>query len=612
MNKRKGFTLIELIISVAIVGLLASAVFVSVDPGKRLEDAEDAKRWADLTALNKAIEKYTADFGSIPSDFSSSTLAEGEKTVLCSTQSTLSCDGQDRACTIIDDTNFLGKYIGGLPVDPDKMNTTDTGYFMTRGSGNGVVLGVCDNDTIPEIRVNVGSKMTALTIAQYITQTSDTDFNAGATTTAEVAGSGDAGYLSLAMTSGSNGLINNAGAGEYALDVVVDSDYAYVANGTGGFFIYDVSNPASPSYVSDIDNGNSTDIAVYGDYLYASDAARVEVFDISNKVSPVATHTMSLIGTIEDIFVDDSNDVMYVARSRSACAGYCADGWIDAYDLSSDPSHPSLLDTTNDLGYFLDSIFVYDDYLYATLDFYDYDGSRLYWFDISNPSAITQTDYINVSSGYLVDEISTDGEYVYVGVDTEGIKVISTSTDSIVHTYNTAGEATGLFVNNDSLYVADNNATVLNLDISSSTNISENASYSATDSQDVMLSGSYIYVADYSSGLRTIALPAYSNSGDLISSVIDTTANTEFDTISWSGNTPAGTSISMKARTSNDSGMSGATAWGTCTSISNGSDMSSNNCVTDGHRYIQYQATLATTDISTSSLLYDVSIGYVE
>ena len=56
--------------------------------------------------------------------------------------------------------------------------------------------------------------------------------------------------------------------------------------------------------------------------------------------------------------------------------------------------------------------------------------------------------------------------------------------------------------------------------------------------------------------------------------------------------------------------MAGATAWGSCDAITSGNDISSNNCVTDGHRYIQYQLSMSTTDENLSPLVDDITINY--
>ena len=61
--KNSGFTLIELIIVVAIIALLAAASFVAINPGKRVGDANNAKRWSDITAIADAYSAYLVDNG---------------------------------------------------------------------------------------------------------------------------------------------------------------------------------------------------------------------------------------------------------------------------------------------------------------------------------------------------------------------------------------------------------------------------------------------------------------------------------------------------------------------------------------------------------------------
>ena len=139
-----GFTLIELIIVIAIVSVIAAAIFIAVDPAKRIGEAKDAQRWQDITAIAQAVEEYTADYGALPSDFASSSIGTGEKVAICSTATTLTCDGQSRPCLIVDNTDFLGVYLPQIPYDPDKSSASDTGYYITRGSGDIMSFGICD------------------------------------------------------------------------------------------------------------------------------------------------------------------------------------------------------------------------------------------------------------------------------------------------------------------------------------------------------------------------------------------------------------------------------------------------------------------------------------
>ncbi len=58
--------------------------------------------------------------------------------------------------------------------------------------------------------------------------------------------------------------------------------------------------------------------------------------------------------------------------------------------------------------------------------------------------------------------------------------------------------------------------------------------------------------------------------------------------------------------------MSGATAFASCSSITNGADLStaSASCIADGQRYIQYQLTLTNTDNQSTPTFQDISIAY--
>ena len=100
----------------------------------------------------------------------------------------------------------------------------------------------------------------------------------------------------------------------------------------------------------------------------------------------------------------------------------------------------------------------------------------------------------------------------------------------------------------------------------------------------------------------------YSTPGTVESVIYDTTVNDAFGTMTWSDD--AVQTITMKVRTATSSDMSDATAWGSCSNVTKGNDITANGCVTDSHRYVQYQATLSTGDVSTTPTLNDVTVNY--
>ena len=66
VQKQKAFTLIELLIVIAIIGILASIVLVSLN-GSRIK-ARDTQRKSDINSIHKALETYFTYYGSYPAE----------------------------------------------------------------------------------------------------------------------------------------------------------------------------------------------------------------------------------------------------------------------------------------------------------------------------------------------------------------------------------------------------------------------------------------------------------------------------------------------------------------------------------------------------------------
>jgi len=62
----KGFTLIELLVVIGLIGILASALFLLIDPATQTKKARDTQRKSDVRQIQSALELYRSDVGSYP------------------------------------------------------------------------------------------------------------------------------------------------------------------------------------------------------------------------------------------------------------------------------------------------------------------------------------------------------------------------------------------------------------------------------------------------------------------------------------------------------------------------------------------------------------------
>ncbi|MDQ5962394.1 MAG: ral secretion pathway protein [Patescibacteria group bacterium] len=121
-RSQKGFTLIEILLVVAAIAILAGIVIVAINPGKQLGDTRNAQRRSDVTTILNAAYQYSIDNnGVLPAGVTAS--------------STEICAQGAADCTGVIDLSVLalnGKYLVGIPQDPQKVTVNGTGYFIFR------------------------------------------------------------------------------------------------------------------------------------------------------------------------------------------------------------------------------------------------------------------------------------------------------------------------------------------------------------------------------------------------------------------------------------------------------------------------------------------------
>ena len=110
----KGFTLLEMLLVIAIIAILAGIVIVAINPARQLAQARNAQRTADLNTIDKAIKQYAIDNqGQWPSAISGAT--EGEAHQICDT------GGSNGTCLNLTN-DLVPTYISALPQNPNGGN----------------------------------------------------------------------------------------------------------------------------------------------------------------------------------------------------------------------------------------------------------------------------------------------------------------------------------------------------------------------------------------------------------------------------------------------------------------------------------------------------------
>ena len=111
-SHNKGFTLLEMLLVIAIIGVLASIVIIAINPGKQLAQARNAQRASDLNAINNAVQQYYIDNLSWPTTTLDSTLTEICNTGTESTGHSIDCTG------LLDLSALVPDYLSEIPSDP--------------------------------------------------------------------------------------------------------------------------------------------------------------------------------------------------------------------------------------------------------------------------------------------------------------------------------------------------------------------------------------------------------------------------------------------------------------------------------------------------------------
>jgi len=150
-HRRGGFTLLEVLLVIALLGILAGIVIVALNPATQLAKANNAQRSSDANTILNAVWQYSlGNQGSLPSSVLASADCLGTAAAeICKT-------GGD--CTGLTDLSVLTtneQYIVSMPFDPTGSSADGAGYEIKKSANGRVTVVAPDaelSDTISVTR----------------------------------------------------------------------------------------------------------------------------------------------------------------------------------------------------------------------------------------------------------------------------------------------------------------------------------------------------------------------------------------------------------------------------------------------------------------------------
>lgn len=127
---KKGFTLLEILLVIALLAILFATVLYALNPSNIIAEVNDNKRKADALTLYQNIEQYALKTGSYPTDVQSVTA--GTSLEICKT-------GAPSCTSKVNLSVLVPSYVSSIPAyssDP-----IDSGFYIVKDNNNKIGVG---------------------------------------------------------------------------------------------------------------------------------------------------------------------------------------------------------------------------------------------------------------------------------------------------------------------------------------------------------------------------------------------------------------------------------------------------------------------------------------
>ena len=129
LNSRKtsGFTLIEILVVVALIAILAAITFIAINPAKNFADARNTQRSSDVREILNAITQFTAE--------QNKTVADLGTIPTCPAFVAIGTQTDNGNVNLAAAGKLVPSFIVGIPKDPSTGSDPMTGYIVCQEAG---------------------------------------------------------------------------------------------------------------------------------------------------------------------------------------------------------------------------------------------------------------------------------------------------------------------------------------------------------------------------------------------------------------------------------------------------------------------------------------------
>lgn len=143
-NLSKGFTLVELLLTITVISILFLVIIVGLNIPKRIEDVNNARRIVEMRTILNATHQYIIDHkGNLPPG-----LGENEQQI---GTSVTGCVNLNRGCDVLQSKCLnlaepLLDYLQVFPFDPKIGSNSKTSYSIVIAKKNIVTVKACASE----------------------------------------------------------------------------------------------------------------------------------------------------------------------------------------------------------------------------------------------------------------------------------------------------------------------------------------------------------------------------------------------------------------------------------------------------------------------------------